>query len=119
MNAHAFFKAQREDLVIMLYLRDETCEPCLIFDRATLSDPGIVKKVNREFVPMLVGEEMKQEVEAAFGMSIYPTVIFLRPTGEHLITIRGFVPPSKFKLVLEAITTYLPVAQPSATPIFT
>lgn len=108
MNAHAFDKAERESRPIMLYLHDDTCEPCIVFERATLHDPEIIKRLNEEFVPVLVDEEMKQEVEKAFGQSIFPTVIFLRPTGEHLITIQGFVPPSKFKLVLEALTTYLP-----------
>ena len=108
MNAHALLTAKREGRVIMLYLHDASCEPCVIFERAVLGDPEVITKLNREFVPIRANDEVRQEVEEAFGRVVYPTIIFMRPNGQHLLTIQGFVPPSKFEIVLEALTTYLP-----------
>ena len=120
MNAHALLKAERESRIIMLYLHDAACEPCVIFERATLGDPEVVAKLNREFIPIWVSDVMKWEIEDAFGQIVYPSIIFLDSEGNHLLTIQGFVPPSKFEIVLEALTTYLlnQDTQASATAVF-
>lgn len=103
MEAPAFLKAKRERRPIMMYLHDETCEPCTVMERATLNDPEVVARLNSEFMPILVSDEMKKEVEESMGQLILPAIVFLNPDGEHLLTIQGFVPPSKFKFVLEVI----------------
>jgi len=38
-----------------------------------------------------------------FGISGYPTTIFLRPNGEHLVNVPGYVPADQFLLLLRYI----------------
>lgn len=38
-----------------------------------------------------------------FGVSGYPTTIFLRPSGEHLVNVPGYVPADQFLLLLRYV----------------
>jgi thioredoxin-related protein len=103
MSGATFLQAESERKLIMLYFNDPTCEMCTVFERATLADPRVVANINEHFVPIIVPDKMKEEVLNAFGQLITPSVMFLSPDGEHLITIPGFVPPSKFNRILEVM----------------
>ena len=44
-----------------------------------------------------------RSLAARFGVSGYPTTVFLRPAGEHLVNVPGYVDADRFLLVLRYI----------------
>jgi thioredoxin-related protein len=40
---------------------------------------------------------------SGFRVTGYPTTVFLRPNGDHLVNVPGYVPPERFLLLLEFI----------------
>jgi thioredoxin-related protein len=107
MSARALMKASREGKLVMLYIGDDTCEPCVIMDRATLSDPEVIRVLNESAVSIMMSDEMRQKIETQVGGLILPTVMFLDSKGQHLVTFQGFVSPSQFKAALDVLVLHV------------
>jgi thioredoxin-related protein len=45
----------------------------------------------------------EQGLAARFRVSGYPTTVFLRPDGSHLVNVPGYVPPERFLLLLRFV----------------
>jgi len=88
------------------------CGWCKRMDRDTYSRADVSAYVNRHFVMVRLNAESNERVTYAgqtltgrtlaggFQVTGYPTTIFLRASGEHLVNVPGYLSPEKFmKLV--------------------
>lgn len=88
------------------------CGWCKRMDRDTYSRAEVSDYVNRHFVMVRLNAESNERVSygghaftgrslaGGFQVTGYPTTIFLRASGEHLVNVPGYLPPDKFmKLV--------------------
>jgi thioredoxin-related protein len=88
------------------------CGWCKRMDRDTYSRVDVSDYLNRHFVMVRLNAESNERLMYAghaltgrtlaggFQVTGYPTTIFLRASGEHLINVPGYLPPEKFmKLV--------------------
>jgi len=88
------------------------CGWCKRMDRDTYSRPEVSEYVNRHFIMVRLNGDSDDRVTyggreftartlaGGFNVSGYPTTIFLRPNGAHLVNVPGYMGPDKFmKLV--------------------
>jgi thioredoxin-related protein len=88
------------------------CGWCKRMDRDTYSRPEIGDYLNKHFVMVRLNAEGPEKLSYAgqsltaralaggFQVTGYPTTIFLKPDGTHLVNVPGYIPADQFlKLV--------------------
>lgn len=88
------------------------CGWCKRMDRDVYARADVSEYLNAHFVMVRLNAESDERVNYAgrvltgrtlaggFQVTGYPTTIFLRPNGEHMVNVPGYVPAEKFlKLV--------------------
>ena len=88
------------------------CGWCKRMDRDTYARAEVSDYLNRHFVMVRLNAESNERVSyggreltarslaGGFQVTGYPTTIFLRASGEHMVNVPGYLPPDKFmKLV--------------------
>lgn len=93
----------------------EWCGWCRRMDADVYSRPEIRDYLRDRFVMVKLDAEASdparyegrsftsRTLAARFGVSGYPTTIFLRPAGDHLVNVPGYVDADRFLLVLRYI----------------
>lgn len=61
----------------MLYFTRDSCEPCRMFEKRTLSDPRVVKAVE-DFIPVMIRGDIEVQMAERFNIQTYPMIIFAR-----------------------------------------
>ena len=98
----AFEKAKKEDKPILLDLTAVWCHWCHVMDATSYSDEQCTKIINEDFVPVKVYIDKRPDIRERYNMGGFPSTVFLNPEG-HIIAGETYVPPERFKLVLEAV----------------
>lgn len=80
------------------------CGPCKQMDKLVFSQTGIGEKFNSAFINIKIDGEQPigKELVTKYGITAYPTYLFLTPTNEILQKVVGAMPPEK--LLTEATT---------------
>jgi thioredoxin-related protein len=106
-------KASGRPVVVDVYT--DWCGWCRRMDAQVYGRPEIRDYLRANFVMVKLDAEAadaaryegkaftSRSLAARFGVSGYPTTIFLRPGGEHLVSVPGYVAPDRFLLVLRYI----------------
>ncbi|MGE3163005.1 MAG: thioredoxin family protein [Burkholderiales bacterium] len=108
-------EAAREGKRMVLYFWQPGCPYCKQIKETTLAEPGIVERMQRQFVPValnlfgarevewLDGRRMSEKALAgALGIRGTPTLIFLDEKGAEVQRLVGYVPPDRFARALQA-----------------
>jgi thioredoxin-related protein len=81
-----------------VYARDDV--------RASLEKRFVTVKLNAEAADHAIyrGKDFtSRSLASGFRVTGYPTTIFLRPDGEHIVNVPGYIPAERFLLLLEFI----------------
>ncbi len=108
----AFFEGSWEELIqhveetkkpVFIDVYTVWCGPCLMMDKFTYSDPEVIKYVNDNFIAYKMDAEKGEGIQLAkdFGISSYPTTIFISPNGGMMGAELGFMDAEKFLKVLK------------------
>ncbi len=105
-------KTQRPVLVDVY---TDWCGWCRRMDRDVYTRDDVRDYLSRRFVTVKLDAEATDEASyqgrmytsrslaGRFGVSGYPTTIFLRANGEHLVNVPGYVPGDRFLLLLRYV----------------
>ena len=99
-GAAAFEQAQLEDKPVLLSISAVWCHWCHVMDETSLSDPEVVRLVNRDYVPVRVDSDQRPDVNARYNMGGWPTVALLTPEGD-VIAGYTYMDSSRLRTVLE------------------
>lgn len=91
----AFAAARRAHQPLLLSLSAIWCHWCHVMDETTFSDPAVIARLNRGFVPVRVDADQHPDVERRYLLGGWPTVAFLTPDGE-IIGGGSYMPPADF-----------------------
>ncbi len=103
-SKEAFEKAKIEDKPILLDLTAVWCHWCHVMDATSYSDEKCTKIINEYFVPVKVYIDKRPDIRERYNMGGFPSTVFLDTDG-NIITGDTYVPPERFKLMLESIKT--------------
>jgi thioredoxin-like negative regulator of GroEL len=103
----AIAEAKRSNKVVMVDMYTDWCGWCKRLDATTYKDPKVTQ-IARQMVSVKVNAE-KEGVAVArkYGVSSYPTILFVDKTGAVESTIHGYEPPEQFaKSITEIIAEH-------------
>ena len=108
-------EARRTGKKVMIDVYTDWCGWCKRMDKDTYADNGVADYLNKKYVSIKLDAESasaltyrgqsytEQELAAAFGISGYPSVIFLGHDGEPITVYPGYADANSFKVVLSYI----------------
>ncbi len=108
---------QNKLLVIDFYT--DWCHWCKVMDKDTYGNSNVAEYANEHVVLAKLNAETAdkfafkdahytgQELAMMFGVTGFPTTAFMNAKGELLTTVSGFIPPEKFRLILEFMSERL------------
>ena len=111
----ALDRAEAEDKHILIDFWTTWCGWCKVMDRKTYTDPAVVEMLNENFLIVKLNAESSRkfpvgdsemsgvDVARQYGVRQFPMTWFVKPDGERLANIPGFIPPERFIKALEYV----------------
>jgi thioredoxin-related protein len=97
---HDYMAARREakekQRPIVLNVGTSNCFWCKKLDESTFRNPGIVRQLNEQFIPIKVDAERASLLTQCMHIQSFPTLIFAAPDGRILGCHEGFVDLARF-----------------------
>jgi thioredoxin-related protein len=100
---------------VLVDVYTDWCGWCKRMDKDVYSRSDVREILDRHFVSVKLNAESSslaayqgrsksfRSLASGFGVSGYPTTVFLKSNGEHLVNVPGYVPADRFKLMLRYI----------------
>jgi thioredoxin-related protein/Flp pilus assembly protein TadD len=104
--AEATAKAAAEKKPVMIDFITDWCRWCDTLDARTYSDADVASFINGELVAIKIDAEKGEGIDIArrYGVAAYPTILFVKPDGEEIDRILGYVAAQPF---LQTVTDYM------------
>jgi uncharacterized protein YyaL (SSP411 family) len=102
----AFHAAQQQDRPVALFLTAFWCGYCQRMDETSLSHDEVIALLNAFFVPIRVEESQRPDVDLRYNQNGWPTIAFLTPSGDHLVSVNYTAPEPFTQLLVRLVDTY-------------
>ena len=80
----AFALAQQQDKPVLLYISAVWCYWCHVMENTTLADGEVATYVSQNFIPILVDNDHRPDVNARYNVGGWPTTAFLTSQGGYI-----------------------------------
>lgn len=87
--------ANENNKPVLIDFYTDWCYYCDVMDENTYSDQQVIEK-SKDFVCVNVDGDVRQDLVASYGITGYPTTVFLDPDGTEVKRVNGYVPPGPF-----------------------
>ncbi len=96
-------KAGTEKKPVLIDFYTDWCRWCDTLDANTYSDATVSEFVEGNVIPYKIDAEKGEGIEIAkkYGVKAYPTVLLIKPDGEEIDRLLGYMPPEKFLKTLD------------------
>ena len=105
-GAEAFQEAQQQDKPVVVLLMAFWCGYCQRLDETSLSNDEVQALLNAFFIPMRVEESQRPDVDLRYNQDGWPTIVFLTPAGEHLLSVNYTAPEPFITLLVRLVDAY-------------
>jgi uncharacterized protein YyaL (SSP411 family) len=102
----AFQEAQQQDKPLVVFLVAFWCGYCQRLDETSLSNEDVQALLNAFFIPVRVEESQRPDVDLRYNQNGWPTIAFLTPAGEHLLSVNYTAPEPFITLLVRLIDVY-------------
>ncbi len=115
--SEAVRKAGETRRIVLVDVYTDWCGWCKRMDRDVYGDPAVQAVLEKNFVTAKLDAESakthsfqgqtasEREIARAYGITGYPTTVFLSEDGEPITILPGYIPKETFLQVLEYIHT--------------
>ncbi|MBN2203738.1 MAG: thioredoxin domain-containing protein [Thermoleophilia bacterium] len=101
----AFAEARRLGRPVLLSLSAVWCHWCHVMDETSYSDPRVIERVNRDYLPVRVDNDRDPDVNRRYNMGGWPTTAFLTGSGE-VLTGATYLPPDQMVSALDKVRAF-------------
>jgi uncharacterized protein len=105
-GSEAFQEAQQQDKLIVVFLTAFWCGYCQRMDETSLSNDEVQALLNAFFIPIRVEESQRPDVDLRYNQDGWPTIAFLTPAGEHLLSVNYTAPEPFITLLVRLVDAY-------------
>ncbi|MDE2779929.1 MAG: DUF255 domain-containing protein [Chloroflexota bacterium] len=105
-NAEAFNRAQQQDKPVLLSITAVWCYWCHVMEETTFDDAEVADFVNEHFVPVLIDNDHRPEVNARYNVGGWPTTAFLTPHGGYIAGATYLPPDQMLAMLMEVRRAY-------------
>lgn len=102
----AFQAAQQQDKPVVVFLTAFWCGYCQRMDETSLSHDEVIALLNAFFVPIRVEESQRPDVDLRYNQNGWPTIAFLTPAGDHLLSVNYTAAEPFIQLLVRLIDAY-------------
>jgi len=102
----AFRAARQQDKPLMVCLTAFWCGYCQRMDETSLSNDEVIALLNAFFIPIRVEESQRPDVDLRYNQNGWPTIAFLTPSGDHLVSVNYIAPEPLTQLLVKLVDTY-------------
>ena len=107
--------AEKENKYVLIYFYTDWCSWCKKMDREVFSDKEIIETMSQNFVSIRINTEAEskvvengkeiteRELAKLYQVSGVPAIWFLESDRKRIAPLPGYVPPQRFKIVLNYI----------------
>ena len=115
--AEALSAQEKKRKKIFIDTYTDWCHWCKVMDQKTFSDPDVAAYLNKEYYSVKLDAESDEKVKykgkemsyrqlaATFGVSAYPTTVYLDEVGDLLTTKSGYVEADDMGVILHYLAT--------------
>ena len=105
-SAEAFDRAQQQDKPVLLSITAVWCYWCHVMEETTYADGEVTSYVNENFVPVLVDNDHRPDVNARYNVGGWPTTAFLTPHGGYIAGATYLAPDQMLAMLMEVKRAY-------------
>ncbi|MCY4365332.1 MAG: DUF255 domain-containing protein [Chloroflexi bacterium] len=105
-NAEAIDRAQQQDKPVLLSITAVWCYWCHVMEETTYADGEVARFVNEHFVPLLVDNDHRPDVNARYNVGGWPTTAFLTPHGGYIAGATYLPPDQMMAMLIEVKRAY-------------
>lgn len=107
-------RARTEDKLLVVDFYTDWCHWCKVMDKETYANQKVIDFVDENAIMVKLNPETAEgkfkfreakysgrELSMMFGVTGFPTTVFIDSKGELLSAVPGFIPPEKFMMILK------------------
>jgi thioredoxin-related protein len=98
-------QAKQDNKLIFLNFYADWCGYCKKMDDETFVDRAVANYLQDHFVAIRINADKEEKVASIYGVRGLPLFCFLKPNGEPISSLPGYIPPEKFLNILKFIKT--------------
>ncbi|MDL2268909.1 thioredoxin fold domain-containing protein [Desulfosarcina sp. OttesenSCG-928-A07] len=90
--------------LLVVFFTDQ-CTYCYKMGNETFRDPAVMDYVKKNFIPVSVDADQRQDVVKRFGVRGYPTTCFTESSGKEIAGLPGFFGPQDMLWILRYVSS--------------
>jgi uncharacterized protein YyaL (SSP411 family) len=102
----AFQQAQQHRRLVVLYVHAFWCAVCQRMDEGAFSHPDVQTILNGLCMPIRVQEAHRPDVDLRYSQNGWPTVVFLTPEGQRLLSVNFLEAESFIALLTQLVALF-------------
>ncbi len=103
----AFERAHREGKPVFMVVSAVWCFNCKIYESTSLADPGVVRILNEEYVPVFVDYDRRPDIARRYPAGGIPVTVVFAPDGTPLVSVPGVIPAGELLANLRRTLEYV------------
>jgi len=99
--AQARAEASSRGRLVWIQFTGPWCHNCQRMERDTFPHPVVAGLASADFVPVKLRADLHEELALGFGLSCLPATVLLRPGGEVVASVQGYMDPESCLIFLQ------------------
>ncbi len=96
---------------VLLDFYADWCPPCIAMEEGTYPDPRVVSEM-KDYIAIKVDTQNRIDIESKYGITYYPTIVFLDSRGKEISRHIGYLGPDEMVAEIKQSRQKLPREAP-------
>ena len=102
-SSATFAKAKAENKLIFIDVGTEWCSACNAMDEGSYKNVRVHELLRKNYIAIHVDAEAEPDIGERYGFWGWPALVFMKPNGDHVHFVRGYMFPKDFIWLLNLL----------------